>query len=180
MVDLNPEMATCNNIDQYHKLERKWILWAHYPQDSDWSLSSYIKIYEFGYLEEVIAVMDILPESVVKNCMLFIMREGVSPMWEDPANSKGGGFSYKVTNKFVAQTWKELAFALVGECITGNKDLLKTVNGITISPKKNFCIIKIWVSNMNFKSQPGLILNDIKQINIKDCEFRPHDTKRHV
>ena len=34
-------------------------------------------------------------------------------------------------------------YGLIGENLSSNKKLQKNINGITISPKKNFCIIKI-------------------------------------
>ena len=33
--------------------------------------------------------------------MLFVMRNGINPMWEDPKNKDGGCFSYKISNKNV-------------------------------------------------------------------------------
>ena len=41
-----------------HKLHDKWVLWAHLPHDTDWSLASYIKIMEVVTLENVISLMN--------------------------------------------------------------------------------------------------------------------------
>ena len=46
--------------------------------------------------------------------MLFIMKTGITPMWEDPKNREGGCFSYKITNKFVVDVWKKLSLLLCG------------------------------------------------------------------
>ena len=44
----------------------------------------------------------------------------------------------------------------MGESIFVNeKDNLK-INGITISPKKNFCIIKIWLNTCEYQDLKGL------------------------
>ena len=32
----------------------KWVLWAHLPHDTDWTIKSYIKIMEFNSLEKMI------------------------------------------------------------------------------------------------------------------------------
>ena len=77
-------------------LSKKWNLWAHLPHDTDWSTSSYKKIYTFTTVEETIAITETLPDPLIKNCMLFIMQDGIVPMWEDPRNRNGGCFSYKV------------------------------------------------------------------------------------
>ena len=62
--------------------------------------------------------------------MLFMMRKGINPTWEDPANCQGGCFSYKVTNKNVSQVWKKLSYLLVGETLTNNHRVGKIINGI--------------------------------------------------
>ena len=100
----NSTMATASNIEQTitsHKLKSKWNLWAHLPQDPDWTVKSYRKIYQFKTVEEAIGITESLPDGLIKNCMLFIMKDGISPMWEDPKNRNGGCFSYKVSNKNV-------------------------------------------------------------------------------
>ena len=86
--------------------------------------------------------------------MLFVMREGIKPTWEDPKNRSGGCFSYKVVNKHVYNVWKELCYVLVGNTISNDKSFVANVTGITISPKKNFCIVKIWLANCE-NPEPG-------------------------
>ena len=73
--------------------------------DIDWSLKSYKKIHKVNSIEEVVVLMNTLPEKMVKNCMLFFMREDIKPMWEDGKNKDGGSFSYKVSNKNIEKTW---------------------------------------------------------------------------
>lgn len=34
--------------NNFHKLSDTWILWAHLPHDTDWSIKSYIKICPFA------------------------------------------------------------------------------------------------------------------------------------
>ena len=91
--------STTSNMDTFHKLSDNWTIWAHLPHNTDWSIKSYIPIYTFTNIEETIAVTETLPAILVENCMLFIMKEGIKPTWEDPKNRNGGCFSYKVSNK---------------------------------------------------------------------------------
>ena len=56
---------------------------------------------------------------------------------------------------------------MVGNNLTQNEGLLKNINGISISPKKNYCIIKIWISNIDILTE-NEIYNFIKKyLNIK-------------
>jgi hypothetical protein len=179
---VTPETEISTNIEPskkmeeivYHKLQYKWTLWAHLPQDSDWTKNSYKPIFTFTNVEEVIAILNVVPETMVKNCMLFIMREGVMPMWEDPKNRNGGCFSYKVSNKNVCDVWRDLTYALVGDSISNNKVFVNSVTGITISPKKNFCIIKIWMYDCN-NQNPAIVTNEVKNLPTQGCLFKKHE-----
>jgi hypothetical protein len=105
--------------------------------------------------------------------MLFVMREGITPMWEDSRNRNGGCFSYKVLNKHVPEVWKNLFYLLCGEALCEDIDDMKHMNGITISPKKNFCIIKIWL-DISELQDPNVIIN-INNLSKQGCLFKRHE-----
>lgn len=159
--------------DKVCLLKNKWVLWAHLPHDTDWSLNSYKAIYKLSTVEETIAISETLPEILVKNCMLFIMKDGINPIWEDKQNRDGGCFSYKVSNKNVSNVWKDLTYILVGESLSTNDAFVNNVTGITISPKKNFCIIKIWMQSCDHQN-PSQIIQSIPGISSQGCLFKKH------
>jgi hypothetical protein len=105
--------------------------------------------------------------------MLFMMREGIKPTWEDPKNRNGGCFSYKVSNKNVYKVSKELSYVVVGNTISKQLSYVNCVNGITISPKKNFCIIKIWMSDCS-NQNPSVVTTDLKGLSPQGCLFKKH------
>jgi hypothetical protein len=170
---VTPGSMLATKTGDYHDLSETWCLWAHLPHDTDWSLKSYRNIYTLSNIEETIAIMETLPETLVKNCMLFLMREGINPTWEDPRNRQGGCFSYKVSNKHVCNVWKELSYVLVGNSISNNDDFVANVSGVTISPKKNFCIIKIWMSTCAYQN-PGIITDEIVNFSSSGSLFKKH------
>ena len=104
-------VETTSNVSK-HQLSDKWVLWAHLPHDTDWSLTSYIKIMEFNYLDNLLLLQRAIPEKMIKNCMLFLMKKDVNPTWEDPKNKEGGCFSFKVVNKSVYASWNRLLINL--------------------------------------------------------------------
>ena len=157
---------------QTHNLYDKWVLWAHLPHDTDWSISSYKKIMVIQTVESMVMLYSILPEKMVKNCMLFLMREGITPTWEDPKNRDGGCFSYKINNKNVQATWTHVSYGLVGETLAVDKKILESINGITISPKKAFCIIKIWMSNCKYQDPQKI--TDAGGLTANGCLFKRH------
>ena len=151
----------------------KWNLYYHLPHDKKWDLTSYkIIMGDISTVEDLIAMNVEMPENIVKFCMLFVMRKGITPMWEDPKNKKGGCFSYKINNKNVSSIWKNLSYSLVGESLTENTSVRPCINGITISPKKNFCIVKIWLANCNYQN-PAVIADGLG-ISSQGCLFKTH------
>ena len=86
---------------ELHKLSDAWTLWAHLPHDTDWSLNSYNKVLTFENIEELITLNNTIPERMLKNCMLFMMKKGIKPIWEDSENREGGCFSYRIANKYI-------------------------------------------------------------------------------
>ena len=91
---VDPMLVEASEV-QENILYDKWVLWAHLPHDTDWSLKSYNKIIELTSVERVISCMNTVPPQMVKNCMLFLMRKGINPTWEDPRNMNGGCFHLK-------------------------------------------------------------------------------------
>lgn len=167
-----PEI-THHQMEDHNLLSDKWTLWAHLPHNTDWSIKSYIKIYTFTTVEETIAVTETLPSILVENCMLFMMRDGIKPTWEDPKNRNGGCFSYKISNKTVYKVWKELSYVVVGGTVSKQLGYVNNVTGITISPKKNFCIIKIWMADCS-NQNPEVVTSELKGISPQGCLFKKH------
>jgi hypothetical protein len=172
-VILSSGLEESSGGNTHHKLNNEWTMWAHLPHDIDWTTKSYKEMYRITSVEETIALTESLPEVLVTNCMLFIMKKGVVPVWEDPGNRNGGCFSYKISNKSVYHIWKELSYLLVGETLSANSKFVQSISGITISPKKSFCIIKIWMSTCEFQN-PELVTKEVRGLVTTGCIFKKH------
>jgi hypothetical protein len=159
-----------NTLPEFHPLNSEWCLWAHMPHNTDWSVNSYINISTFKTAEDAIAITETLTDVLVKNCMLFVMKKNIAPVWEDPQNRNGGFFSYKISNKIVYEVWKNLTYALVGETVCPEYMHFRLVSGISVSPKKDFCIIKIWMSSPTHQN-PKMFLSNIKGLVSQGCLF---------
>ena len=72
MESLSLENNSVLESTKIHKLYDRWTLWAHLPHNTDWSLKSYIKIYEVDTAEQVLALNNSLPDLMINNCMLFL------------------------------------------------------------------------------------------------------------
>lgn len=151
-----------------HSLSEKWIVWSHLPQDINWSIDSYTPIMTITTVEELITLMQTLPDKIISSCMLFLMKEHVKPIWEDVRNKDGGCFSYKINDK-IADVWKNVSYSIAGQ--TASKDVMlnRHISGISISPKKNFCILKIWMDSCEYKDPSKIVI-----LNPSGCIFKKH------
>jgi len=139
-------------VSKHPLLLNKWSFYYHLPDDSNWDISSYVLIAGGVHdPENLITINETLTDVIVKNAMLFVMRQGIKPIWEDERNRHGGYLSFKVINKFVFSVWKNMVYAVCGETFFTKLEDNARINGLSISPKKTFCIIKVWLSDPSCK-----------------------------
>jgi hypothetical protein len=160
-------------IDTTNICSSKWTLWTHLPHIIEWNIDSYNKIFTLSSIEHSICLIETFTEPFILNCMVYLMKNNIMPMWEDKQNANGGCFSYKVSNKVAFNTWKSLCYCIIGDSISKNINFINAITGITISPKKNFCIIKIWMSTDKYKD-PSIITNEIPTLLTNGCLFKKH------
>ena len=159
---------TSNSNDDF-KLNDIWVLWYHDPNDVNWEIKSYKQVSSISTIGEFWDTYDFLENTVIENSMFFIMRKGINPLWEDPQNVDGGCWSFKIQKGNIKKYWSELSIYLLGENITKKERL---INGLSISPKKTFCIIKIW--NSDKKNSNKDQLNKKMDIPFESCIFKEH------
>ncbi|KAG2498117.1 hypothetical protein HYH03_003875 [Edaphochlamys debaryana] len=146
-------------------------------EDMDWTLASYVRLTDVSTVEDFWMAHGLVKEHLAEN-MFFIMREGIYPCWDDPKNMYGRCVSLKVAKGDAHRAWEAICSRVLGETVItrvgvkevkgvkGVKDVKdvkdvkeapeapeaawESVNGISISPKKYFCIIKIWLKDARF------------------------------
>ena len=154
----------------------KWDLYYHLPYNKKWDLSSYTLIFkDIDSIDKMMSIQNALSETVIKQSMLFVMRSNITPTWEDEHNKNGGCFSFKVINKYVMSVWTDLFYSLCGETIFAETKQNELITGITISPKKHFCIIKIWMKNCSI--QDANLIVSIPNLTKQGCLFRKHEAE---
>ena len=162
-------------VNKYN-LNTKWILWCHSLTNKNWDLDSYNKIYELENIYDYKSLTDIINLENYYDSMFFLMRENILPIWEDENNINGCSISFKVPNNKVKIEWDKLILNCITENLNLDKDNYNEITGISISPKKEFNIIKIWLRNKLYK------LNNIQNkfklyepyLNIKNIKIRTY------
>ena len=156
------------------KIETKWCLWYHSITDNSWKKDSYKRIININNLLDYHFLKNNFERQHLQNGMFFIMRDCIFPTWEDPENRLGGCLSFKVLSKDILDSWNKLFLYLISENITSEENLYEEINGISIAPKKEFNIIKIWLKNDNSKYKT-LIKNIIPYFNLNDSLYKKHE-----
>ena len=107
-----PETEPATSIEPYlpKKLNDNWVLWYHNPNDTNWDISSYKVISKITTIDEYWNTYEFIKNNIIENSMLFIMREGIQPLWEDPKNIDGGCWSFKITKGNIKNIGKNLPF----------------------------------------------------------------------
>ncbi len=136
-------------MEQY-KLNNNWCLWYHSINDTQWTNSSYKNLLTITNIYELKTISDIIEQIHLQNGMFFLMKENIFPTWEDPDNREGCCISFKIPVSILKEQWT----FIVERILTGDilidrdtPDINQYINGVSISPKREFNIIKIWLRN---------------------------------
>ena len=139
-------------MDNTYDLNTKWVLWFHSINNKKWDIKSYNNILEINDLLSLKSIFNVLIANHYQNGMFFIMRNNILPMWEYPDNRDGYCLSYKIPASELKENCDNIIKITLTEEIFMNKDDHIKLNGISISPKKEFNIIKLWFrENIDYK-----------------------------
>jgi hypothetical protein len=164
-----------------YNLNNNWTCWIHYQNDNIWTLDRYQNITTLVTLKDAVLFIENLDENIIKKTMLFFMKDSILPLWESEDNINGGCFSYKISNTNIVNIFKILLYKIIGNTLSSDENTSNNINGISISPKKNFCIIKIWMRNKNIianhdysSNKDPFNIHTIFNIEEQLCVFKEH------
>lgn len=147
------------------RFSNSWSVWYHHTLN-DWHLSGYKKIFTISTIRDFWDLhnnLDCL--GGITNAQFFLMRDPVTPVWEDPMNRNGGSWSILVPVQDASNVWEQIAVKLVGETLgTG-------ITGMSINQKNNISVIKIWNNDKNHRD-PSILTESIQKYG--NILYRPH------
>ncbi len=155
-----------------YPLSERWVLWYHSVANNEWNLESYQKLFVLSSVKCYYQMINTIPN--ISAGMFFLMRDGVSPLWEDPLNIAGGYWSCKVHKSNCNLVWKDLCAALIGNHLTKKSENMSLINGISFSPKISNCIFRIWNNNKRYNNKK-LIINNIKHLKIDESLYKSYN-----
>ena len=122
-------------------LKNTWILWAHDGESSDWTLKSYEKLCEITNISEFWKLLNNFEILNVQMKNYFLMKNGITPLWEDKENRYGGIASFRVEYGKYIDLWTDLCMYTISENIYTNMD---DINGISLGAKNSWVVIRLW------------------------------------
>lgn len=153
-----------------------WTVYFHEPEDKTWTLDSYKRVHSVSSWESLGAILRELGPHRITNGMLFTMKGDTSPLWENKANIRGGSYCLKVSRKTAAEIYQRyLAAAAAGIATTKPEN---AIVGVTMSPKKGFCIIKLWNASAKAFNNPSDIVILHEEIKTEEILYRPHTDQK--
>lgn len=139
-----------------------WNIWIHNVNNNDWNIKSYKQIYKITNFVNFWKLYNNFPN--LNNHIFFLMKNDIKPIYEDINNIKGGFYSLKIHQDNAFNIWKNLSIDLITCNLEKNK--YNIINGLSIIKKKNFFIIKIWISNKKY--------NNLKYINLTNSIYKKY------
>lgn len=160
------EYLNNNNINNSN-LTHNYTIWFHDANDTNFDIDTFHNITTFNTINNYFIINQLLKNNykMLLNGMFFIMKNNIKPIWYDNNNKNGGCISWKIEKYNSIKYWENLLLLFITDNLP--KELNKyNINGISINPKKNCNIIKVWLGvDIN-----GDILNNIDLTD--KCLFR--------
>jgi hypothetical protein len=169
-------LATDPNNGDDLDLVYTYVLWCHDVHNKDWSLQSYKKLCNISTVAEFWRLFNNFHKLGYRNNNFFLMKEGTDPIWEHPNNRYGGLCSFRTDIDSSLKMYEDLCIRMMCGMLTSNDNESEDINGVSICPKNNWCIIKIWNKDKNNDLSKILdthILNTYKNASIKYKENEP-------
>ncbi len=151
----------------------EYILWVHATNDNDWSINGYKRLYTIKNVSDFWKLFNNIHKLNFKNNNFFFMKPNVEPIWEDESNRHGGICSLRIELDFALKVYELLCIFLACEKLVVD---ISDINGISITPKNGWAIIKIWNKDKNKKISELLhksILEKYKNVSIQYKPTQP-------
>ena len=151
-----------------------WTLYYHSSEGRDWTLPSFKDFGPMRTWRDFFTTITVLEDATLTNGMFFLMRNRIPPLWENSTNVYGGAYSISIVKDDAGAIFIEYAIAAMLNSST--TDAANIVNGLSISPKTNHNIIKLWNTNAaKFKNPdelvkliPGMMAEDVRYTKFTD------------
>jgi hypothetical protein len=163
------------------ELNDSWKVWIHDNTNQDWGIESYESIYRIKNIGEMWRFLNSFDNLDKSTRQFFIMREGISPVWEDNNNKNGAICSIMLDNvnhhnnniTICIESFVSICVLILNESFVKNNSC---INGLCYAIKQKNILIKLWVKNYkenkNFTDHlPVNLLNNLSNFIDEEIKF---------
>ena len=152
-----------------------WTLYFHSPDETKWTLNTFISMGAMKTWRDFWTIMDGLQLEYLSNGMFFLMRDPYPPLWESHHHIRGGCYSFRCQKAEAPDIYINHIIAVMMNVLTDPKN---QINGLSISPKRGFNIIKAWNNNAAGFCKPADINTTFSTIREGDIIYTPFVQKK--
>ena len=152
-----------------------WTLYFHSPDETKWTLNTFISLGAMKTWRDFWTIMDELQLEYLSNGMFFLMRDPFPPLWESHHHIRGGCYSFRCQKAEAPDIYINHIIAVMMNVLT---DSTNQINGLSISPKRGFNIIKAWNNNAAAFCKPSDINTSFSTIREQDIIYTPFGQKK--
>jgi hypothetical protein len=156
-------------------LPNKYTLWSHDILNKNWDLNSYKKICTIDNIASFWKFINNIDKIGYKHLNFYLMKENVDPMWEHPCNKNGGICSFKASMCDSIKIFEDISVHLICGKLNENMD---DINGVSLTPRSSWCLIKIWNKDKSNDITLTLnknILNKYRDLSMMYIPNNPND-----
>jgi len=153
-----------------------WTLYFHSPEETKWTLNTFINVGTMKTWYQFWAIIDLLKVESLSEGMFFMMHDPSPPLWESHHHIRGGCYSFRCPKKDAADVCVTYMIAAMLNGATTSSE--NTVNGLSISPKRGFNIVKVWNTDAQRFHQAVTLNTAISSVKESDIIYTPFVQKK--
>lgn len=163
-----------------HPLQNAWSLWFFEGDRTKTWEENLNEITSFETVEDFWSLYNHIkpPSEINIGNDYSLFKQGIKPMWEDPKNQSGGGWSFTCSKSFkgdLDNLWLDVLLCLIGEAFDHSEEIC----GATINVRKTNSRINIWT--MNCKNEEAVMeigkkLKEVLRLRHIKINYESHST----
>lgn len=152
-----------------------WTLYFHSPDENKWTLNTFISLGSMKTWRDFWTIIDGLGLDYLSSGMFFMMRDPSPPLWESHHHIHGGCYSFRCQKAEAPDIYIN---HIIAAMINQLSDSSNQINGLSISPKRGFNIIKVWNTKASAFSKPSDLNTTFSTIRDSDIIYTPFVQKK--
>jgi len=153
-----------------------WTLYFHSPEETKWTLNTFVNVGTMKTWYQFWSIMELLKVESLSEGMFFMMHDPSPPLWESHHHIRGGCYSFRCPKKDAADVFVTYMIAAMINGATTSAE--NTVNGLSISPKRGFNIVKVWNTDAQRFHQLSSLNTAISSVKESEVIYTPFVQKK--